>query len=247
MISRNPGPVNEIEVAVAKAYSTPERPRGSTFFPTKKTWPSLDHKTLGSLSVSGVGLEDLYDRSPTKFGDQPETASILPQIFPGDPWICYGSARDFWTDRLSDILSIGHKFPQIVPSPMVAKYGKTQTGKSSQHTLAATGPRRFIVVEGDKIEGKAIPKDVQAAVLLYLARKVPLVLVVDSAGKSLHGWFYCEGVDESRVRKFFSEAVSLGADPGLWTRSQFVRMPDGTRDNGKLQSILYFNRGATKP
>ncbi len=36
-------------------------------------------------------------------------------------------------------------------------------------------------------------------------------------------------------------AVSLGADHKLWSRSQFVRMPDGLRDNGKRQVVFYFN------
>ena len=36
-------------------------------------------------------------------------------------------------------------------------------------------------------------------------------------------------------------AVSLGADRATWTRSQFVRMPDGTRDNGKRQTVYFFN------
>jgi len=41
-------------------------------------------------------------------------------------------------------------------------------------------------------------------------------------------------------------AVSLGADSATWTKSQFVRMPDGTRENGKRQEILYFNPASLK-
>ena len=37
------------------------------------------------------------------------------------------------------------------------------------------------------------------------------------------------------------DAVSLGADRATWTRSQFVRMPDGTRDNGNRQAVYFFN------
>ena len=36
-------------------------------------------------------------------------------------------------------------------------------------------------------------------------------------------------------------AVSLGADPATWTRSQFVRMPEGRRDNGQRQTAYFFN------
>jgi hypothetical protein len=83
--------------------------------------------------------------------------------------------------------------------------------------------------------------DAQAALLLHLATFAPMVLVVHSGGKSLHGWFFAAGRGEDVVRKFFAYAVSLGADPATWTRSQFVRMPDGTRDNGARQTVYFLN------
>ena len=62
-----------------------------------------------------------------------------------------------------------------------------------------------------------------------------------SGGKSLHGWFFCAGQPEERLLRLMRYAVSLGADPATWTRSQFVRVPDGTRDNGKRQAVYLFN------
>jgi hypothetical protein len=41
-------------------------------------------------------------------------------------------------------------------------------------------------------------------------------------------------------------AVSLGADRATWTRSQFVRMPDGARGNGERQTVFFFNPGVLK-
>ena len=52
-------------------------------------------------------------------------------------------------------------------------------------------------------------------------------------------------------------AVSLGADRATWTRSQFVRMPDGlrskggiredgTREEDKRQTVYFFNPGTIK-
>jgi hypothetical protein len=41
-------------------------------------------------------------------------------------------------------------------------------------------------------------------------------------------------------------AASIGADHATWTRSQFVRMPDGTRDNGNRQTVHFFNPEAIK-
>ena len=84
-----------------------------------------------------------------------------------------------------------------------------------------------------------------AAVLWHLAQFAPLALAVHSGGKSLHGWFPCWGRPEDKLRRFMSRAVSLGADPVTWTRSQFVRMPDGLRpttpSRAKRQSVYYFN------
>jgi len=77
--------------------------------------------------------------------------------------------------------------------------------------------------------------------LMHLAKYGPLVLVVHSGNKSLHGWFSCRGQSDERQAKFFRYAASLGADPRTWSKSQFVRMPDGTRDNGTLQRVYYCN------
>jgi hypothetical protein len=128
------------------------------------------------------------------------------------------------------------KLSHIVPSPMTDKYGLTQDGKRSQRTAKNTGPRRFLVYESDGLD-----KDTQASILLHLSKQAPLTLVVDSGGKSLHGWFYCQGVSEEQLRRFFAKACLLGADPALWNKSQMVRMPEGMRDNGNRQSVLYFN------
>jgi hypothetical protein len=83
--------------------------------------------------------------------------------------------------------------------------------------------------------------DEQSAVLLHLAEHAPLALAVHSASKSVHGWFYCAGQSEEKLRRFMQYAVSLGADPAMWTRSQFARMPDGRRDNSDRQAVFFFN------
>src|SRR4029453_4256898 len=124
----------------------------------------------------------------------------------------------------------------IVPSAMSARMGLTKEGKESVHTLSNTGARRFLVIEFD--QGGV---DEHAAVLLHLAASAPLVLVVHSGSKSLHGWFYCAGQIQERLERFMRYVVSLGADKATWTRSQFVRMPDGTRANGKRQTVFFFN------
>ena len=114
----------------------------------------------------------------------------------------------------------------------------------SEHTEAATGPREYLVVEFDD---KFLSRNAQALLALHLALLPPLVMVVDSAGKSLHCWFACQGQSQQILLAFFGSAVSLGADPRTWGKSQFVRMPGGlrkaeTKDQPKRrQVILYFD------
>ena len=121
--------------------------------------------------------------------------------------------------------------------------GYAKAGHWSIKNNDAVKSRRFIVTEFDKED-----RDNQAAIIWHLAKFGLLAMVVDSAGKSLHAWFYCKGSDESKdskMHRFFSYAVSLGADPAGWVLSQYMRMPDGTRDKepnkGHRQTVIYFN------
>jgi hypothetical protein len=102
--------------------------------------------------------------------------------------------------------------------------------------LQNTGPRRFLVVEFDQGDF-----DQHAALLSHLSGLAPLVLAVHSGNKSLHGWFYCEGQSQELIHRFFRYAVSLGADSATWTPCQLVRMPDGLRDTGVRQRVVFFN------
>ncbi|HZS17407.1 MAG TPA: hypothetical protein VFA51_05675 [Candidatus Udaeobacter sp.] len=165
------------------------------------------------------------------------TEEIIDALFPGDPLLCAARSncefatcsREEWRGKLSAL-------QLIVPNPMTARIGRTQEGKESAHALSITGPRRFLVIEQD-----CGTVDEQAAVLLHLAERAPLAIAVHSGSKSIHGWFYCVGQPEEKLRAFMQYAVSLGADRATWVRSQFVRMPDGRRDNGTRQSVYFFN------
>ncbi len=81
--------------------------------------------------------------------------------------------------------------------------------------------------------------DEQAAILAHLAKHAPLALAVHSGSRSLHAWFFCAGQSENTLRGFMRCAVTLGADRATWTRSQFVRMPDGTRESGNRPDRLF--------
>jgi hypothetical protein len=229
----------EIERAVDRSEATAWKPgQAPQDTPRLTAWPKVNVEQREAAIESGTGLVDLWENSPVRFEDnKSHTEEILDAWFPGNPLLCCGrSNSDFETKLREEWRGQLAGLQLIVPSPMTARIGRTQGGKESAHTLETTGPRRFLVIEQD-----CGTIDNQAAILLHLAERAPLAVAVHSGGKSIHGWFYCASQPEEKLRRFMQYAVSLGADQATWTRSQFVRMPDGTRDSDKRQVVYFFN------
>jgi hypothetical protein len=146
---------------------------------------------------------------------------------------------------------------------MTKVIGTTKSGHPSEHTLEATGPLVWLVCEFDfskfardgttptpwkplleSWENNGITvADACSALLWELGTLAPLALVVSSGDKSLHGWFKVAGASESQLREFSQIAMRLGAcSSTLNNPSQFVRIPDGLRENGARQLAWYFKR-----
>ncbi len=224
---------NEVENAIRSRCGSLQ----SSISPKRLRWPrrstALVEQFIGTKTVP-----DLTNASPIPVEGY-DAEQIIDHLFPGNPLLCCGvsswtfatRSRDEWRGQLA-------KFQLIVPSPMNARRGLTQAGKRSAHTLGNTGPRKYLVVEFD--EGS---HDNHASLLFHLNTSVtPLVCAVASGNKSLHGWFLVEDWSEDKLVNFFKRATSVGADPATWTKSQFVRMPNGTRDNGSNQTTLYLSK-----
>ncbi len=233
-------PQREIDEAIRNSQVSAFQPCLTQY----RAWPVFDKaRREAVIAEAQCSLVDLWEESPAKFTDNKvHSEETIDALFPGNPLLCCGKTqtefatnpRNHWRGELS-------KLQFIVPSPMIAWIGYTQSGKESAHAKESTGPRRFLVIEQDQV---AI--DEQVAVLLHLASRAPLALAVHSGSKSIHGWFYCLGQPEEKLHSFMRYAVSLGADPATWTRSQFVRMPDGTRAEGKRQAVYFFRPEVVK-
>ncbi len=233
-------PIRAGEIRRAVERSAEYVRTGGRHTPPAARWPERDEQARARIlaEAEGYGAADLHADSPYQcVADEPMTEKIIDALFPGDPLLCVAAEktqavtrpRKSFRGRLSEL-----QF--IVPSAMSAPTGLNQNGHQSTRCLNNTGPRQYLIVEQD-----AGPFDEQAAILAHLATRAPLVLVVFSAKKSLHGWFACRGANEATQKQFFSAAVRLGADPATWTRCQLVRMPDGYRPDAKArQSVLYF-------
>jgi len=204
-------------------------------------WPAVDEaKRRQVIDAHSVTLADLWDASPMRCTpDSTDAEFFADELFPGSPLVCVGkSSQDFTTRHREEFRGKLSRMPLIVPSAMSAPTGRRKSdGKESAHTLENTGPRQYLVTEFDS--GTA---DEQAATIWHLSEFAPLVLVLSSGGKSLHAWWDCQGIDEATTRRFMTYAVTLGADPATWTRSQFVRLPQGWRsDKRRRQEVYFFN------
>jgi hypothetical protein len=96
---------------------------------------------------------------------------------------------------------------------------------------------RFLVIESD-----TLGHDEVGAVFAYLNRRLHFTLhaIIDTASKSLHGWFDAPRgkVLEERLK---ATLVAFGCDPKVFTYSQPVRVPGAFRD-GKPQRLIWLRR-----
>ncbi len=105
---------------------------------------------------------------------------------------------------------------------------------SFQRSNANCDGNRFLVVESD-----TLAKDEVGAVFAYLNHRLRFNLhaIIDTAGKSLHGWFDAPR-DRAVERELKAVLTVFGCDPKMFTYSQPVRVPGALRD-GRLQRIIW--------
>ena len=236
-------PQSEIIAAVRDAEKCAWKPNGTArpvTAPPVPKWPAVNHAKREEVISNRFGVVDLWHASPMICTvDSTPAEYFIDELFPGNPLICCGkSMREFTTAPRESFRGKLADLALIVPSPMSALTGKRKAdGRESAHTLENTGPRHYQITEFDS--GTA---DEQARIIRHLRGYAPLAVVVSSGGKSLHAWWDCRDVAETIVAKFFRYAVSLGADPATWTRSQFVRLPQGWReDRARRQDVYFFS------
>ena len=234
-------PDREILSAIQSAYEvTP-----STGTARVRPWPT-PNRTLQSecrrLSERrGWTLERLREASAldAKTAEQTKPDWFLQHLLGDgmDVLACVGTGvAKFETELLYTFGARLFMFEFVVPNAMSAPMGKRKSdGEYSAHTLDNTGPRQNIVVEFD--DGATL--DEQSARHIWLSELRELRMVVFSGSKSLHGWY--RATDEQADRQFMETAVRLGGDPKTWLRSQFVRMPNGQRENGTIQRVEFFD------
>lgn len=117
-----------------------------------------------------------------------------------------------------------------------SSFKNTSWSRSNENVLA----RRFLVVESD-----LLTRDEVGAVFRYLGEcGLKLVAVVDTAGKSLHGWFEYPADDEL-MNELRLILPALKCDPKMLTASQPARLPSAMRDE-KRQRLIFLAKEEVK-
>lgn len=202
----------------------------------------------------GVGEADLQECSPVRIDWPPEEDAYraLDAIYQPDDWLYIGTRESPAAPgrnlrRAADWIAAfrqrppGPCQPHIAPNPMSGQPAPKANGKGEtfrgDKCVAAF---RLAVVEFDNL-----PHDEQLA--FWAAVRLPVVLLVDSGGKSIHGWVRVDGISEAALwtrvveRHLFRNLLQpLGVDPACKNESRLSRLPGHFRTEKQAwQRILY--------
>lgn len=144
--------------------------------------------------------------------------------------------RDEWLQKHFS----GETNPLFLKKDFAGAYVRINPCSDESGTDAGVSKYRHVLVEMDeksKEEQWAILKD----------SKLPLSVVIDSGGKSLHGWVRVDAAnkDEWQQRRdiVYRHIEHLGVDPKNKNASRFSRLP-GVMRNGAQQKLVAVNQGS---
>jgi len=209
-------PDREIRAAVDFAYSKKNSPSFKAY-----AWPEVDPALIARTLETTPALFDTTQELPL------EAADVLPKLFASGELVCTGPNSETAIVRpLEECLGDAQLQQFIVANPMRARDSRNHDGHLSSRCQNNVLRRRHLVTEFDD---PRLTKPQQAKLVTRLATFVPLILVVDSGGKSLHAWFQVEQLPLRDQAYFFAVACLLGADETRWDSSGWLRMPGGLR------------------
>lgn len=246
-------PDSEIWAAIRKAYQdtpTGSRPRCS------RTPPSPAFDAAATLQAildrgNGFGEADLLEASPIQVDWPPEEDAfrVVPAIYPPTALLFIGGRCDPGPVRTAAewcaAFRAGAPVPEhIIPNPLTGQHAETKDGKPSLRADACVSDYRCAVVEFDEM-----PREQQ--IEFWAGCRLPVFALIDSGGKSIHGWLMIPGVitAEQWARDvggllYQQHLVPLGVDRACRNPARLSRMPGHLRqDTGRMQRVLFLAPG----
>ena len=251
-------PDREIQLTVQKAFrEKTDSKRLDNWQPFKApvSRPRIDaNALLAKIMAEGSPEEvDLWEASPVRLDGPPEDDAVLllrhlyrPEeiIFLGDTYDRLVMTVDQWITWVGKCGT--HKLPHIIQNPLDGSEHETSAGTLSYRCDAAVTAFRFALVEFDDI-GREDQLRFWSGVLRR--RLLNVVCLIDSGGKSVHGWVRVDVPDRAgwdrdvKQRLFDRWLIPLGADPTTRNPSRLSRLPGHKRANtGRWQRLLWLQQ-----
>ncbi len=232
-------PEREIAAAVELAYGGGGSGAGGSVNYGRRAleWPAASPELIARTLAR---IEPVFD-GETSTGLSP--ADVLPRLFRPGELVCTGVSSERAVVRpVEAAVADAHEAQFICVNPMRGVVAANHAGRPSARCQNNVRARRFLVAEFDDT---SITKRQQAQLATALGEVAPLVMAVDSGGKSIHAWFDVERMGRRDQARFFVVACLLGADRTRWDLCGWLRMPGGLRvkaDGSRVrQKILYWD------
>ena len=244
----------EIKDAILKARHDQREPFPARISQAIRDKPQhrVDGKCfLASLLEKGHDHDevDLWEASPTRIDWPPEEdhIEVLKRLYEPEDLLFIGGKEPGvlgWSIRTaSDWLEYfqngGHTVEWFMPNSLTGSEGRTKDGKPSFRSDDCVKSFHFAIVEFDELS-----REDQLA--FWWSVNLPVVALVDSGGKSIHGWVLvdCRDADEwteqVEERLFGDYLIPLGADGACRNESRMSRLPGHRRKStGRWQRLLY--------
>lgn len=251
---------NEVEQAVNTVYSTDgEAP--------KSEWPRFTASTDDIVAnLKKRGITAMHEGALlAELGSSPEVddvADFIRQFFDGVYAPIYLGTRyegiiesiDTWLAH-PEIIEDGG-YDQMLCNPMrrkltvqersemiEGKNGKTRPKYSSGGRCLEFANESLDVVTFECDNHELL--DRQLGVILYLSKRLPLLSIVHSGGKSYHATFSLKGLPDSMVHPLRKALVDLGADGSVLNPVHLTRLGAVKRsDSGAKQRVVWINSEA---
>jgi hypothetical protein len=200
--------------------------------------PGNDDTVASVLSKTKGDVATLKSASRVPDPGSLTSGAVIDLLFPVAKLLCLATRKENSNTQLRQAFAGNEDQIQfMVPNEMGSEFGMNQAGRMSPRCNENVGRQIFQVIEFD---GGTL--DEQARIHLHLkSRGMPLVMVVFSGGKSLHGWYRVDKIRGADLSKFLHYAAALGADRATYVPCQLVRTPNAFRDGGAKQEVLYLD------
>jgi hypothetical protein len=250
-------PNNEILKTIQKAFRDY---KGGTFTPRPRPKPVIRdgraalHEIISQSKISDD--VDLWESSPLRLLDDPtaDAVLLLKTLFKSDDLIfiekrhkpgIIGRTIRKATDWISYFQTDGATFPFIIINPLSGEPAPTKGGdKETLRGDLCVKDFRYCLIEFDNLSH-------EDQIKFWAAVKLPIVALIDSAGKSIHGWIDVQRLSKIKTPEEWRSEIKiclyerilkpLGVDTTCSNPARLSRLPGHWRNKEAMQRILWLS------